>query len=375
MGERAFRPWITIGLVAVNAIAFAISLSKGVGILSVDPERLIALGGSVPALTLSGEPWRLVTAMFLHAGVLHLALNMVALFVGGRVVERLLGRPSFLAIYLVSGLVGGIATLSRTAMIVTVGASGAVFGVFGALFAYLVAHRARLDPEVRARQMKSMGTFLGLNLVIGISVPGISLAAHIGGFVAGGVIAYLGELGLGARSPDEARRRRLPRVLLACLLGVGAVVAGLVLLPKSPVAYVTKAEANQASAFQAAFEKFVASETQLVDQQNATVQRAENGEITRPEAARIFREELVPRWRWIQAELARPVLPAPLVPRQRALSEYIDARVAHLEAVVALLGLDPADPSAAVMLTTVTAKESAVAAALEKVKTAFAAAR
>lgn len=372
--QRAPTAWVTYILIALNVAAFAAIAAMGVGMFSVDADKLVAVGGSLPALTLSGEPWRLVTCMFLHAGFLHLAMNMLALYSGGRAAELMFGRTGYLAIYLASGLVGGVATLTKTAMVVSVGASGAIFGVFGAIFGFLVAHRTQIDPEARARQMKNMGTFVGLNLLIGITVPAISLAAHVGGFGAGFVIAYLAERGLDLEDRDAARKRRLPRILIGSVLALGVVAAGLAFLPKSKVAYMTKSEAALVAALDEKLQKFGATEKQLLQQQNEAAQRAVKGEITFEEQARIFREDLVPAWRWVGKDLASVTgLPPVIAKRQQAMIAYIDARVAHIESTVALLGLADDDPAAAGALSTMTAKEAAVVSALENVKKAFAA--
>ena len=369
---RLPTPWVTIVIILLNVGAFVASAAMGTGLMTVDADRLVAVGGSLPALTLGGEPWRIVTAMFLHAGVLHIGMNMLALYSGGRAAESMFGRRSFLAIYVAAGLVGGVATLTKTAMLVTVGASGAIFGVFGAIFAYSIAHRAQLDPEVRAKQMKSMGSFVALNLLIGFTVPAISLAAHVGGFVAGFVIGYIAERGIDITNKEAAMARRFPRVMLGSVLALAVVGAGLLLLPKSPVAYMTGVEAKRVTELQSRFERFVTTEKELLATQNAAAQRTVKGEITREEQARIYREELVPTWRWARTDIASVTgLPAAVAPRQRAMVEYIDARVAHIEAIVVLLGLDDEDPAAAAALTTMTAKEKAVTDALANVKTVF----
>jgi rhomboid protease GluP len=365
-------PWVTIVIILLNVAAFAASAAMGTGLTTADPDRLVAMGGSLPALTLSGEPWRLLTSMFLHAGLLHIAMNMFALYSGGRAAEIMFGRRSFLAIYLATGLVGGVATLTNTAMRVTVGASGAIFGVFGAVFAYAVAHRAQLDPEVRAKQMKGMSTFIGLNLVIGFTIPQISLAAHIGGFVSGFVIAYIAERGIDITDRKTATGRRFPRVMLGSVFALAVVGAGLGLLPKSPVAYITHAEATQVAELATRLKKFHAAEKELLDQQNADYHRAVNGEITPQAQARAITEDLIPGWHWLGNDLASVAgLPAYAVPQQRVFVDYVATRIAYLEAVAALLVLDPEDPAFAIAWTTKSAREAEVAAALERIKTVF----
>lgn len=116
-------PLVSVVLIAINLAAFAITAARGGGWVMPDPDKLVAMGGNLPALTLHGEPWRLLTAMFLHAGLLHVAMNMLCLWGGGQSAEFMFGRRSFFAIYLSAGLVGGIASAARTTMIVSVGSS------------------------------------------------------------------------------------------------------------------------------------------------------------------------------------------------------------------------------------------------------------
>ncbi len=170
-----------------------------------------------------GEFYRLFTSMFLHLGLLHLLLNMWALWVVGRVLEPLLGRARFLALYLVSGLGGSVAVYLTSGLGVqvadrvlfggvnelTVGASGAVFGLFGAFYVFL--RRLRRDTS-------AITSLLVINLILTFVLPNISVAGHLGGLVTGAVVAA----GL-AYAPRQHRT-------LAQTVAVGAVVAILVLL-------------------------------------------------------------------------------------------------------------------------------------------------
>ena len=130
-----------------------------------------------------GEPWRLITSAFLHYGPIHLGLNMLALYWGGRVLEHVIGSWRFLLLYLAAGLAGSAGALWLSPNDPTVGASGAIFGIFGAL---LVLERRGT--------IQSGGQILALiilNLVISVSLPGISLGGHLGGLVAGIVLMLL----------------------------------------------------------------------------------------------------------------------------------------------------------------------------------------
>lgn len=141
---------------------------------------LIKLGAKVNALIGLGEFWRLLTAMFLHADFMHLIFNMMALYILGRDIERFFGKGKFLAIYFISGLVGSGASYWLIEN-VSVGASGAIFGLMGAnLFLY------KLNPLVYKRIYGSdLLILIGVNLVLGLIRPNIDMAGHIGGLIGG----------------------------------------------------------------------------------------------------------------------------------------------------------------------------------------------
>lgn len=149
-------------------------------------------GAQINPLVLQGEYWRLFTAMFLHSpsNIFHIALNMLSLFFIGRQVEILYGKWRYLVIYLVSGICGGLTFLFLSPGDIAVGASGAIFGVFGALGAFLIANRRAIGGGGNA--ISQWLFWLGLNLVFGF-VPGSNIAiwAHIGGLIAGMIISFI----------------------------------------------------------------------------------------------------------------------------------------------------------------------------------------
>lgn len=214
------RPWVTYGLIAANVLAFVASVAAGVAPFAPDGLRLFEVGGNWGPATLGGEPWRLVSSMFLHAGVMHLAMNMVALHDGGRQLEVIYGRAAMGAIYAVAGLCGSLASALHNGP-VSVGASGAVFGLFGAFGGFLLRHRDRLDPVAVRVAGRGLAILFGMNLVLGLSIPGIDYFAHLGGAVGGFLAGWAVE-----RLPRGwALWRRAVVVAAAALALVGAVVA------------------------------------------------------------------------------------------------------------------------------------------------------
>jgi rhomboid protease GluP len=163
--------------------------------------------------------------MFLHWSALHLGMNMVCLY-QVRIVERMLSHGEFLALYFASGLVGGLASLAVHPLAVSAGASGAVFGMFGAFTGVMLVRRDRIPPEAWKRTMRSLGTFFGINLVFGLSERAIDLSAHLGGLATGFAGAYV--------LAKTARPTSRPLVRGLLVLGFGAAIAfgGIQVLPQ-----------------------------------------------------------------------------------------------------------------------------------------------
>jgi rhomboid protease GluP len=151
---------------------------------------LVRLGALVPVLVWSGEWWRLGTAMFLHGGVLHIALNGWALYQLGGLFEAWMGSTRMAVTYLFSGLAGSVASLFFLRGDLSVGASGAIFGVLGALVGVLVRRRDRLRPQAKAL-LTQLLTWAGINVFLGFSTPNIDNAAHLGGAAAGFALGLL----------------------------------------------------------------------------------------------------------------------------------------------------------------------------------------
>jgi len=133
---------------------------------------------------LYGELWRLVTAMFLHAGILHITLNMVSLWFVGRVVESWSNSFSYISIYFISGIFAGLISMYIHYVEVGIGASGAIFGIFGALVGIVIIHRKRIGNHFKSF-MQDFGTILLINFIIGIAFKSVDLTAHIAGLVVG----------------------------------------------------------------------------------------------------------------------------------------------------------------------------------------------
>lgn len=136
------------------------------------------------------EVYRLFTSIFLHSGAMHIVMNMLSLYIVGTMVERLFNISSYLGIYFISALVGSFVSIYVHPAGWAVGASGAIFGIFGALAGFAWVHRNVMQNQFM-EFMRSFGLILVINFVIGIVFPSIDMSAHIGGLVAGMIGGFL----------------------------------------------------------------------------------------------------------------------------------------------------------------------------------------
>ncbi|MTD14750.1 rhomboid family intramembrane serine protease [Nakamurella sp. YIM 132087] len=183
---RGQQPLVTYVLIVVNILVFAICAGQAGGVLDVTRTSIFERGAMFPAMVVQGEYWRMLTSGFLHLGLVHVALNMISLYMLGIALERVLGRWRFLVVYLLGLLGGSVSVLLFSAPVsLSAGASGAIFGLMGAL---LVAFR-RLRYDAR-----QLVVLLAINLFITFQVSGISWQAHLGGLLigaaAGAVMVY-----------------------------------------------------------------------------------------------------------------------------------------------------------------------------------------
>ncbi len=176
---------VTYVLIGLNVLVFVLMLISGISLTDPTVPQLIAWGANFGPLTVSGQWWRLLTACFLHIGIVHIALNMYILYQAGLFVERLYGGFRFLVLYLAAGIGGNLAGVVLHPMIVSAGASGAIFGVYGGLLAFLLRQRAVIRPEAAQAIGRSALIFIGINLFYGLATPHTDLTAHVGGIVTG----------------------------------------------------------------------------------------------------------------------------------------------------------------------------------------------
>ena len=188
MAEKIFSyktPSITYIIMGICVFLFIMMYIFGNG--SESTSTLIKFGANYDLLTKSGEYYRLFTCMFLHIGIWHLLCNMYSLYIIGKEIENLYGKSKYLVIYVLSGLCGSILSIAFSHNTISAGASGAIFGLLGALLYFGYYYRTYLGATIRS----SIIPVIILNLIIGMLTPGISNSAHIGGLVGGILVSMM----------------------------------------------------------------------------------------------------------------------------------------------------------------------------------------
>lgn len=298
-------PWALYLVMALNIGVWLLNVVQGISPTRPAPAELFAWGAnSAYAVTIDGQYWRLLTATFLHAGLMHLALNMVGLWEAGRQICRWFGNGQFLLIYLGSAFAGSALSLHFSSQnAVGVGASGAVFGVLGAVLMAVWRHRERIPAVIAKRLMTGQGIFVAYALLQGFTKPGIDNAAHVGGLLAGMLLTVLlvqqmGQLAEGGQ--------RLLRQGLAVIVTAVAVI-GLVLSTPAP-----KVHHRQLFETQAALQNLL---PQLQAEEQALKRDAletSAGRLTSAQFSERLRDTHLPTYRRLNAAF----LPLQLAPGQ-----------------------------------------------------------
>ena len=187
IAEKIFsykQPIVTYIIMAICIILFILmELSGG----STNSQTLLKYGANLDVLVKNGEYYRLFTCIFLHIGIMHLLCNMYSLYIIGREVENLFGKIKYIIIFILSGIFGSIMSLAFTHNTISAGASGAIFGLLGALLYFGMHYRTYLGEAIK----RSIIPIIVVNLIIGFFAEGIDLAAHIGGLVGGILLAMM----------------------------------------------------------------------------------------------------------------------------------------------------------------------------------------
>ncbi|NLR56634.1 rhomboid family intramembrane serine protease [Chitinophaga polysaccharea] len=181
---------VTMVLIGINILVFGFTALTGMDIWQGNGGQLLHLGANYWPLTISSHQyWRLLSSMFLHAGLFHLCTNMIGLFIGGFFLEPVIRSSKYGCAYIVTGIVSDYMSIWYHQSAVGVGASGAIFGIFGVFLALLTTPLFR--REVRKDFLAYIGIFIVLNVIAAVVSEGVDNAAHLAGFLSGAMMGYI----------------------------------------------------------------------------------------------------------------------------------------------------------------------------------------
>lgn len=177
----------TYSIILINIAIFLVEIIKARNFIDIDIYTLAEMGAKINILINHGQYYRLLTAAFLHGGIIHIFFNMSALNIIGKEVEAVYGGKKFLLIYFISALGGNIFSYLFKPNSISVGASGAIFGLLGAMLLFGIKERQKIGKEYAKNILET----IGLNVIIGLTIPNIDNFAHMGGLVIGFVISFI----------------------------------------------------------------------------------------------------------------------------------------------------------------------------------------
>lgn len=219
--SRCRIAWLTPVLVMANVAVFIAMWAQAGSLVGAINTPFALLGANIGPLTLEGQWWRLLSAIFIHANALHLLLNVWVLWNIGSLSERLYGRGLFLVLYIAGGLFAGLSSLLWDPARGSVGASGAIFALFGAFLAYLLHHRRTVPRGIFRSHWIPTLLFVGISLYNGAMTPGVDNAAHVGGLLCGFAFGLLLTRSTDASAGAALRLHRATALVLYLLCAGG----------------------------------------------------------------------------------------------------------------------------------------------------------
>jgi rhomboid protease GluP len=286
----SFTPYVFVCwiILSINVLVFVAMLIGGFDPDHVSSQQLLNWGADFGPATISrNEWWRLFTSMFVHLGLIHVGFNMFVLLQIGPFMERLLGNIAFLIVYLISGVAGALVSLAWNPYVTSAGASGAIFGLYGALIGFLVLRKDSVPIAVLQRLLMSAGVFLLYNAVFGVLDKGTDPADHAGGLI-GGLIC-----GLAISNPLTSgyARRRMVRAAYVGLAGAAIMLAVGTQLPRP-------------SDFQTDISRFSATEAIVLAKYRNILAQAKPSIYSDPAIAGQIETQIIRPWRAERNSLA-----------------------------------------------------------------------
>lgn len=313
---------VTIILIALNVLVYLLMVFGGVSAFNPAADSVLKWGADYGPLTLHGQWWRMLVSTFLHFGIIHLLFNMYVLFSIGLFMESLAGRVPFIVLYLVCGLGGSAASVAWHPSVVSAGASGAIFGLYGALLGFLLRHRGSIPAESLASLRKGALTFIGYNLLFGLR-PGVDMSAHLGGLATGFLLGlFLIEptslpifssssssagLDVPSRELTPASNWRVPATVA---IGLLLIAIPMIALPK-PDDYLAE------------YQRLGAMEEKDIALFNASMKQWQANQITSPQYADTLEKQILPPWRAEREAMQKLKVPHDQAATKRLLDEYL----------------------------------------------------
>ena len=326
-------------IMGLNILVFIWMVATGVNFFEPTVDDLVKWGGNFRPLTVGGEWWRVFTAVFVHVGVLHLALNMYALYMVGMYLEPLLGKARFIGAYVATGILASLVSLWwNDGGIISAGASGAIFGMYGVFLALLTT--SIIPTSIRSSLLSSIGVFIFYNIIYGAGKEGIDNAAHLGGLGSGLIVGYMFLPGLKNPSVKKSFTISIAVVLMAI------VISGF---------YIAKSSDDSL-----AYEKKINQILVLQEEALAALQTDNDAELQQ-------RISTVAKPKWGKAktlveETGNYKLSDHLSSHRELMVQYIDLRIQQSELILSLLG---GNASAETELNEITEKINAVIEKME----------
>ncbi|MEP6938841.1 MAG: rhomboid family intramembrane serine protease [Rudaea sp.] len=314
--------WVTYIVIAANLIVFAAMVYYADGRFTRDIPDLLRWGADYGPLTTQGEWWRMLTNLFVHMGLIHLLANMVAFGYVGRTVERMLGNSAFLLTYIIAGIGGSLASLFWNPLMVSAGASGAIFGVYGALLGVLLRERGGWIPRQVFDQLKWFAiVFVVYNTIGALGRSNIDMAAHIGGAICGFLC------GLFFAEPltlhPEGRLRK------------GLVAAGVSLSLFGAVAGVLHVSYGNLGEIATTVEQIVALDDKDAGALKKAAAGVKHGDLAQADVGALIEKDVLPEWRSAKTRLgALAPYPFSIKRRLERLARYMQLREAEWEHAV-----------------------------------------
>jgi len=324
--KLSLKDWFrcaTIVLIALNVMMFLMMVLQGVAVFNPTADSVLRWGADYGPLTLHGQWWRMLVSTFLHFGLIHLLFNMFVLFNIGLFLEGLADRIPFVVLYLVCGLGGSAASLAWHPSIVSAGASGAIFGLYGALLGFLIRHRGSIPAESLASLRKGALTFLGYNLLYGLR-PGVDMAAHLGGLATGFVLGLFliqppSTSSSSSTSSDVTASGGVLtpasnwRVWVTVALGLALIAVPMIALPK-PDDYLAE------------YKRLATMEEKDLALFTASLKQWQANQITPQQYADILEKQILPPWRAERESMEKLKVSQDQAAMNRLLVEYLTDR-------------------------------------------------